>query len=147
VGARPAHGLLSVALAALAVACSSATASHGGSTAAPPPPAPASAPAPVTAGRPRPVALTRPERLGHRLFFLSGCADCHTLAEAGAHGRVGPDLDRALAGLSAAQVVRVVSYRVRVGGGGMFPFGIGMAPVRIHRVALYVARAVTAGVR
>jgi len=35
---------------------------------------------------------------GKSLFASSGCASCHTLAAAGATGKVGPDLDKALKG-------------------------------------------------
>jgi cytochrome c oxidase subunit 2 len=33
-----------------------------------------------------------------------GCQGCHTLSDAGANGTVGPDLDKALAGASKAQI-------------------------------------------
>ncbi len=34
---------------------------------------------------------------GEELFTAQGCGGCHTLAEAGSTGTVGPDLDQALA--------------------------------------------------
>jgi mono/diheme cytochrome c family protein len=37
-------------------------------------------------------------------FFVSNCGGCHTLAEAGTTGTVGPDLDQVLAGQSAAEI-------------------------------------------
>jgi mono/diheme cytochrome c family protein len=39
---------------------------------------------------------------GKQVFTASGCASCHTLAAAGASGTVGPNLDEALPGKSAA---------------------------------------------
>jgi mono/diheme cytochrome c family protein len=104
------------------------------------PPAPQPAVSHARHSRP----LTRGERLGRVVFHAAGCADCHTLAAAHAHGNVGPNLDHVLAGLPRSAVVRLVEHKVLVGGGGMMPFGIGMAPIRIHRVAAYVARAVHA---
>jgi len=39
---------------------------------------------------------------GKAIFTASGCTACHTLAEAGSHGTVGPNLDTGLKGKSAA---------------------------------------------
>jgi mono/diheme cytochrome c family protein len=39
---------------------------------------------------------------GKTIFAGNGCGQCHTLAEAGANGKVGPNLDTALKGKSAA---------------------------------------------
>lgn len=39
---------------------------------------------------------------GRQAFLANGCSSCHTLAAAGASGTIGPDLDRALPGRSAA---------------------------------------------
>jgi mono/diheme cytochrome c family protein len=41
---------------------------------------------------------------GAQVFASEGCGGCHTLAEANAGGTVGPDLDEALPGQSAAMV-------------------------------------------
>src|SRR5438128_1797435 len=38
--------------------------------------------------------LTATEKKGRDLFTSQRCAQCHTLADAGAIGRVGPDLDQ-----------------------------------------------------
>jgi len=38
---------------------------------------------------------------GKSVFADSGCGACHTLADAGASGKVGPDLDKVLKGKSA----------------------------------------------
>jgi mono/diheme cytochrome c family protein len=77
---------------------------------------------------------------GRDVFIGAGCAECHTLAGADAHGRVGPDLDRRLVGLSPRRVRRIVERQVRRGGGGMPPFR-GLSRAQIAAVAAYVARA------
>jgi mono/diheme cytochrome c family protein len=83
--------------------------------------------------------LGRQGRLGRRVFFESGCADCHTLIGVHAHGKVGPNLTALLRGVRRRTVIRLVARKVRVGGGGMFPFGIGMPARHIHLVAVFVA--------
>lgn len=49
------------------------------------------------------VAAGDPEA-GKRLFAEQGCGNCHTFRAAGATRRVGPDLDKSLAGDDAAHV-------------------------------------------
>jgi mono/diheme cytochrome c family protein len=41
---------------------------------------------------------------GGQVFGLNGCGSCHTLKAAGTTGTTGPDLDKVLPGMSAAQV-------------------------------------------
>jgi mono/diheme cytochrome c family protein len=41
---------------------------------------------------------------GGQVFGQNGCGSCHTLKAAGSTGTVGPDLDKALAGMSAAEI-------------------------------------------
>ena len=45
---------------------------------------------------------------GAQIFANNGCAGCHTLAAANAGGTVGPDLDKALAGQSAAMITQSI---------------------------------------
>ena len=67
-----------------------------------------------------------------RALFVQNCASCHTLADAGAHGTVGPDLDdRRPDGLRAAR-------KVQVGGGGMPAFTGRLSRAEILRLAAYV---------
>ena len=47
-------------------------------------------------------AAALPPRQGKPVFTAAGCAACHTLADAGATGTVGPDLDKVLKGKSEA---------------------------------------------
>lgn len=77
--------------------------------------------------------------------FVSGCASCHTLADAGAQGKIGPNLDDAFAasreqGFSEETFANVVHEQIRYPG-----IGLGM-PANIvtgedaEDVAAYVAR-------
>jgi uncharacterized membrane protein len=79
----------------------------------------AATPASVTAGR--------------EVFESAGCAGCHTLADAGATGNVGPNLDGARP--SAAFVVE----RVTNGQGRMPPFRSSLSDTQIAAVAAYVS--------
>lgn len=55
-------------------------------------------------GATRDGAPTGGGETGGELFAELGCGACHALAAAGATGRLGPDLDRALRGRSPAQI-------------------------------------------
>jgi mono/diheme cytochrome c family protein len=71
---------------------------------------------------------------GKKLFTTVGCSSCHTLADAGASGHVGPDLDTLKP--SQAKVVRQVTN----GGGGMPAFRSQLSSAQIQQVAAYVAK-------
>jgi mono/diheme cytochrome c family protein len=70
-----------------------------------------------------------------KAVFTQSCAGCHTLADAGASGSVGPNLDD----LRPSQ--EKVAAMVRSGGGGMPSFGGTLEPEQIEAVAAYVAGA------
>jgi len=70
-----------------------------------------------------------------KAIFTQSCAGCHTLADAGASGSVGPNLD------DARPTAEVVAAKVRGGGGGMPSFDGTLAPEQIEAVAAYVAGA------
>lgn len=70
-----------------------------------------------------------------KAVFTQSCAGCHTLADAGANGSVGPNLDD----LRPSQ--ETVATMVRNGGGGMPSFGGTLEPEQIEAVAAYVAGA------
>ncbi|MCC6224749.1 MAG: cytochrome c [Thermoleophilia bacterium] len=74
---------------------------------------------------------------GRDVFLDAGCAGCHTLADAGAAGAVGPSLDAAKP--AAALVVDVVTN-----GRGAMPAFPQLSGQEIADVAAYVAAA-TAG--
>jgi mono/diheme cytochrome c family protein len=70
---------------------------------------------------------------GRSVFLTAGCADCHTLADAGSTGHVGPNLD------SAKPSRVLVLDRVRNGKGGMSSFRSRLSDDEIQAVAAYVA--------
>lgn len=63
------------------------------------------------------------------------CGACHTLAAAGATGRIGPDLDEHVPSVAD------VEERIRHGGDVMPPFGDLLADDEIHAIAAYVVQA------
>jgi uncharacterized membrane protein len=70
---------------------------------------------------------------GRRLFQTVGCSSCHTLRDAGATGRVGPDLD------AATPSRALVLNRVTNGEGAMPPFGNKLSAAQIGQLADYVS--------
>jgi mono/diheme cytochrome c family protein len=65
--------------------------------------------------------------------FTANCSACHTLADAGASGAVGPNLD------DAAPDQAAVEAKVRTGGGGMPAFEGQLSDDEIVNVAAYVS--------
>jgi mono/diheme cytochrome c family protein len=65
--------------------------------------------------------------------FTSNCATCHTLADAGATGSVGPNLD------DLKPDEATVKNQVTNGGGGMPAFGGQLSDAEITSVAQYVS--------
>jgi cytochrome c551 len=65
--------------------------------------------------------------------FTANCAACHTLADAGASGAVGPNLD------DVAPDQATVEAKVRTGGGGMPAFEGQLSDDDIANVAAYVS--------
>jgi mono/diheme cytochrome c family protein len=72
---------------------------------------------------------------GKEVFASAGCVSCHTLADAGATGAVGPNLDEA-----KPPYERVVD-RVTNGKGVMPPFAGQLSEEQIADVAAYVTQA------
>ena len=72
---------------------------------------------------------------GKALFASAGCGSCHTLADAGSSGTVGPNLDDAKP--NEALVVQMVTN----GGGAMPPFKDRLSEAQIAAVAKYVSGA------
>jgi len=71
---------------------------------------------------------------GKQVFASGGCGSCHTLADAGATGTVGPNLDE------SKPSQELVVDRVTNGRGGMPPFKGQLSPDEIDAVADYVSR-------
>ncbi len=72
---------------------------------------------------------------GRSVFLTAGCTSCHTLADAGARGTVGPNLDDAKPPRS------LVLDRVTHGQGVMPSFSSRLTPAQIDAVADYVVAA------
>jgi mono/diheme cytochrome c family protein len=72
---------------------------------------------------------------GKAIFASKGCATCHTLADAGATGTIGPNLDEVKPDLAIA-VDRIVN-----GKGTMPPFKSQLSTKEIADVAAYVVQA------
>ncbi len=70
---------------------------------------------------------------GKAVFATAGCASCHTLADADAHGTVGPNLDE------AKPDAALVTERVTNGQGAMPPFKGQLDETQIADVAAYVS--------
>src|SRR4051794_14424260 len=68
-------------------------------------------------------------------FVSLGCAACHTLSAADAHGNRGPNLD------DVKPSVSEVEQQVTDGGGGMPSFKSRLSAEQIHALAVYVAGA------
>jgi mono/diheme cytochrome c family protein len=72
---------------------------------------------------------------GKKIFLQAGCKGCHTLADAGATGTVGPNLDQ------AKPDYRLATARVTLGKGAMPSFKGTLTPQQIADVAAYVVKA------
>jgi cbb3-type cytochrome c oxidase subunit III len=66
-------------------------------------------------------------------IFTANCGSCHTLADAGTHGNVGPNLDQLKPSFEIAQ------HQVINGGGAMPAFKGTLTPAQITAVAKYVS--------
>ncbi len=66
-------------------------------------------------------------------IFLANCGSCHTLADAGTSGTIGPNLDQVKPPLNVAE------RQVINGGGAMPAFKGTLTPAQIKAVAKYVA--------
>ena len=81
------------------------------------------------------MKLTGDATAGKALFASAGCKGCHTLADAGATGTVGPNLD------DAKPAKDLVITRVTKGMGAMPPFAGQLTDQQIADVAAYVVQA------
>jgi mono/diheme cytochrome c family protein len=72
---------------------------------------------------------------GKQVFLTAGCTGCHTLADAGSHGTVGPVLTKANVPLS------LVVHNVTLGAGAMPSFKSQLSAKQIADVAAYVVKA------
>ena len=87
------------------------------------------------AGEAPPPAAGGSTAVGKEVFESAGCATCHTLADAGATGTVGPNLDE------AKPSAELVVDRVTNGMGAMPSFADQLSEDQITEVAAYVSAA------
>ena len=69
---------------------------------------------------------------GKEVYASAGCGSCHTFADAGTSGTVGPNLDESSVDVAAAE------EQIRAGGGGMPAFEGQLSDEEIANVAAYV---------
>jgi mono/diheme cytochrome c family protein len=72
-------------------------------------------------------------------FVSLGCASCHTLAAANAHGRTGPSLDELKPSVAEAE------RQIAEGGGRMPSYKSRLSAAEIHDLAVYVSGAAAGG--
>jgi mono/diheme cytochrome c family protein len=90
----------------------------------------------TTTGAPAPApAPSGDAAAGKQVFESAGCVACHTLADAGASGTVGPNLDQ------AKPPATLVVTRVTNGAGAMPSFKGKLSETQIEDVAAYVSSA------
>jgi cytochrome c553 len=87
------------------------------------------------AGEAPPPAAGGSTAVGKEVFESAGCGTCHTLADAGATGTVGPNLDE------AKPSAELVVDRVTNGMGAMPSFADQLSEEQITEVAAYVSAA------
>jgi cbb3-type cytochrome c oxidase subunit III len=80
-----------------------------------------------------PSAAPKKNATGGKDIFLANCGSCHTLADAGTNGNVGPNLDQLKPSES------IVQHQVINGGGAMPAFKGTLTPAQITAVAKYVS--------
>ena len=85
------------------------------------------------ANPPKPTPPDGGETDGKAIFASAGCGGCHTLADAGSNGDVGPNLDEAKPSKD------LVVDRVTNGQGGMPSFKGQLSDEQIQAVADYVS--------
>ena len=84
-------------------------------------------------------------------FFATNCGGCHTLAQAGTTGNVGPNLDEALKGMSATQISQSITDPNAVITPGFQPnvmpqnFGQTLTPQQLQQLVAYLQQATGGG--
>lgn len=84
---------------------------------------------------------------GAQVFASKGCGGCHALSEANAGGVIGPDLDKALSGMSKSMIEQsIVDPEAAIAKGyppGVMPsnFGSLLSPTELEQLVEYLAEA------
>ena len=84
------------------------------------------------AGKPGEAPLGKDVTDGKTIFTRSGCGSCHTFADAGTTGTVGPNFDQEKPPLEQA------IEQIRQGGNGMPPYEGRLSDAQIESVAKYI---------
>lgn len=113
-------GLTTLILATLTLAACGGSSNDSGSSETPPMPA----------TPPSGAASTKAEG---KQVFAANCASCHTLADAGSAGQVGPNLDEEMPS------AKTVAAQVTNGGNGMPSFSSTLSGEQIQAVSTYVS--------
>jgi mono/diheme cytochrome c family protein len=93
----------------------------------------------------KPPVFTPPQ------FFATNCGGCHVLSQAGTTGTIGPDLDQALQGQSAAQISQSISDPNAQITPGFQPnvmpstFGQTLTPEQLEQLAAYLQQSTGGG--
>ena len=95
--------------------------------------APAPAPAPTTTPEQPAEPGAEGDAAAGKVVYTSNCGGCHTLADAGTSGNVGPNLDE------SKPSADLVSQRVTDGQGAMPPFAGTLSATQIADVSAYVS--------
>jgi len=85
------------------------------------------------ANPPKPKPPAGGETDGNAIFASAGCGGCHTLADAGSNGQVGPNLDQ------SKPTLELALDRITNGQGGMPSFKGQLSEAQIEAVAKFVA--------
>ncbi len=84
---------------------------------------------------------------GRKAYGDGGCAGCHTLADDGSHGTIGPDLDTQLTSRDLASIKQSIVDPAAAGQPGfsrsLMPrnFGSSLSPKQLDALARYIAAA------
>jgi mono/diheme cytochrome c family protein len=95
-------------------------------------PAPGSSPAPATTPATSGPSGGAGAAAGRALFVSAGCGSCHTLADAGTSGRIGPDLEQ------AHPDYQLALRRITDGGDGMPSFDRTLTQAQIRTLGHYL---------
>jgi mono/diheme cytochrome c family protein len=125
-------------LAVVAVAVSACGGSSGSSSSSESTPATTEAPATTAPATTAPATTTAGgggavTAAAGKVVFTANCGSCHTLADAGTGGNIGPNLD------DLKPDMALVVHQVTNGGGAMPAFGGQLSDTQIKSVAKYVS--------
>ena len=90
--------------------------------------------APTSGGSDIPALALKGDAAAGKALFTTNCGGCHTLADAGTSGAVGPNLD------NSKPSAELVATNVTNGKGNMPPFGESLTAQQIADITAYVTQ-------